>query len=52
MTNLKIELCKNDIMEIVTLIGGARQKLLEDTYDTTEWEYYFYLAELEEKLVQ
>ena len=52
MTKLKIDLSKGDILEIVTLINEKRATLLDSGYDNICWEYYFYLAELEDKLVK
>jgi len=51
-----IKLSKSDIMELIDLVNSRRAELLRGDgvcgYDDVEWEYYFSLAELEDKLVQ
>lgn len=52
MIQITISLNKSDIMELIYLINKQRQQLIDNTYDDIEWDYYFSLTELEEKLVQ
>jgi hypothetical protein len=49
---VKVELAKNDIMDLVLLISEKQVSMLSDSYDEVEWEYYFYLNDLADKLVQ
>ena len=52
MTKITVELQKNDIMDLILLILDKKLELIEDSYDSIDWEKYFYYSEIEDKLVQ